>query len=160
MAIERVPNDMVKVAVIGATGYTALELIKILLDHPQVEIAALSSRQEGSPAIEAIHPSLSGRISRPCQNLTCENLTAAQVAERARFVFTALPHVAAMAIVPDLLRAGCRVVDLSADYRLADAAVYEKWYGHRHTDPGRLGKTVYGLPELFAERIPQADFGA
>ena len=62
-----------------------------------------------------------------------------------------------MAIVPELLKAGCRVVDLSADYRFNDPAVYEKWYGHAHTDPGRLGKTVYGLPELFGDRIPAAD---
>jgi len=143
---------MAKVAIVGATGYTALELIKILLNHPQAEIAALASRQEGSPPIEMIHPSLSGRL-----NLACENLTAAQVAERARFVFTALPHVAAMAVVPDFLKAGCRVVDLSADYRFNHPTVYEKWYGHKHTDPGRLGKTVYGLPELFGDRIPGAD---
>lgn len=146
---------MVKVAIVGATGYTALELIKILLNHPQAEIAALCSRQEGSPAIETIHPSLSGRLSLPC-----ENLTAPQIAERARFVFTALPHAASMAIVPDLLRAGCRVIDLSADYRFNDAAVYEKWYGHPHTDAARLGKTVYGLPELFAERIPSSQLVA
>jgi N-acetyl-gamma-glutamyl-phosphate reductase len=146
---------MVKVAIVGATGYTALELIKLLLNHPQAEIAALCTRQEGSPPIETIHPSLSGRL-----NLTCENLTAPQIAERARFVFTALPHVASMAIVPELLKAGCRVVDLSADYRLNDPAVYEKWYGHAHTDPGRLGKAVYGLPELFPDRIPSADLVA
>jgi N-acetyl-gamma-glutamyl-phosphate reductase len=143
---------MVKVAIVGATGYTALELIKILLNHPNAEIAALCTRQEGSPAIHTIHPSLSGRLDHGC-----ENLTAPQIAERARFVFTALPHVASMAIVPELLKAGCRVVDLSADYRLNDPAVYEKWYGHAHTDPARLGKTVYGLPELFGDRIPQAD---
>jgi N-acetyl-gamma-glutamyl-phosphate reductase len=152
---KKAAGEMVKIAIVGATGYTALELIKILLNHPQAEIAALTTRQEGSPRIEAVHPSLSGRLDVPC-----ENLSPAQIAARARFVFTALPHVAAMEIVPDLLAAGCRVVDLSADYRLNDAAVYEKWYGHAHTDPGRLGKTVYGLPELFHERIPKADLVA
>jgi N-acetyl-gamma-glutamyl-phosphate reductase len=146
---------MVKVAIVGATGYTALELIKILLNHPQAEIAALCTRQEGSPAIETIHPSLSGRL-----NLACENLTPTQIAGRARFVFLALPHVASMAVVPDLLKAGCRIVDLSADYRFNHPAVYEKWYGHTHTDPSRLGKTVYGLPELFGDRIPNADLVA
>lgn len=146
---------MVNVAIVGATGYTALELIKILLNHPQAKITALTTRQDGAPAIDSIHPALSGRLDLPC-----ENLSAKEIAKRAAFVFTALPHVAAMAIVPDLLAAGCRVIDLSADYRLNSPAVYEKWYGHVHTDPGRLGKTVYGLPELFAKSIPAADLVA
>src|SRR5258708_4909607 len=140
---------MIKVAILGATGYTALELIKILLRHPQVEITALTSRQEGSPPVHTIHQSLTGRI-----NVNCEDLSPAEVAKRAEFVFCCLPHVASMEAVPALLEGGCRVVDLSADYRLNDAAVYEKWYGHVHTDPCRLGKTVYGLPELWSERIP------
>lgn len=140
---------MIKVAILGASGYTALELVKILLNHPQVEISALTSRQEGAPKIHALHPSLYGRL-----DLACEDLTPAQVAQRAEVVFCALPHVASMEAIPDLLAAGCRVIDLSADYRLNSAAVYEKWYGHAHTDPGRLGNTVYGLPELWSERIP------
>jgi N-acetyl-gamma-glutamyl-phosphate reductase len=140
---------MIKVAILGATGYTALELIKILLCHPQVEITALTSRQEGSPPVHTIHQSLFGRL-----NVKCEDLSPAEVAKRAEFVFCCLPHVASMEAVPGLLEGGCRVVDLSADYRLNDAAVYEKWYGHAHTDAARLGKTIYGLPELWAERIP------
>ncbi|MEX0703879.1 MAG: N-acetyl-gamma-glutamyl-phosphate reductase [Planctomycetales bacterium] len=146
---------MPSVAVLGATGYTALELIRILLRHPEVEITALTSRQEGEPHIAEVHPSLAGRL-----DLRCADLSPAQVAERADFVFCALPHIASMEAVPQLLDAGCRVVDLSADYRLNDAAVYEKWYGHAHTDPGRLGNTVYGLPELWAHRIPDADLVA
>jgi N-acetyl-gamma-glutamyl-phosphate reductase len=153
--VDRDKKIMVKVAVVGATGYTALELIRLLLNHPQAEIAALTTRQEGSPRIEAIHPSLSGRLDLPC-----ENLSPAEVSRRARFVFTALPHVAAMEVVPDFLAAGCRVVDLSADYRLDDPGVYQTWYGHPHSDAGRLGKTVYGLPELFADQIPRADLVA
>lgn len=143
---------MVKTAILGATGYAALELIKILIRHPHAEITALTTRQEGSPPVHTIHQSLYGRL-----NLACEDLTPVEVAKRAEFVFCALPHVASMEAIPTLLEAGCRVVDLSADYRLNDAAVYEKWYGHVHTDPARLGKTVYGLPELWAERIPPAD---
>ena len=145
----------VKVAILGASGYAALELIKILLRHPEVEITALTTRQEGSPPIHALHPSLYGRL-----NLRCEDLSPAQVCERAEFAFCALPHVASMEAVPGLLSGGCRVVDLSADYRLSDPGVYEKWYGHVHTDPTRLGTTVYGLPELWAERIPPADLVA
>jgi N-acetyl-gamma-glutamyl-phosphate reductase len=139
---------MLKVAILGATGYTALELIKILLRNPQVQITAITTRQEGSPPVHTIHQSLFGRLS-----LNCEDLSPAEVGRRAEFVFCCLPHVASMEAVPTLLESGCRVVDLSADYRLNDPAVYEKWYGHAHTDAARLGKTVYGLPELWAERI-------
>jgi N-acetyl-gamma-glutamyl-phosphate reductase len=140
---------MVQVAILGATGYTALELVKILLRNPEVKITALTTRQEGSPPIHTIHQSLVGRL-----NLNCEDLSPAEVCRRAEFVFCCLPHVASMEAVPTLLAGGCRVVDLSADYRLDDPAVYEKWYGHAHSDAERLGKTVYGLPELWAERIP------
>ncbi|MCY2962213.1 MAG: hypothetical protein NT069_00930, partial [Planctomycetota bacterium] len=140
---------MVQVAILGATGYTALELIKILLRHPGAEITALTTRQEGSPLIHTIHQSLYGRL-----DLKCEDLTPAQVAQRADVVFCCLPHVASMEAVPTLLAGGAKVIDLSADYRLNDPLVYEKWYGHKHSDPGRLATTVYGLPELFADRIP------
>jgi N-acetyl-gamma-glutamyl-phosphate reductase len=140
---------MVRVAILGATGYTALELIKILLRHPEVTITALTTRQEGSPPVHAIHQSLNGRLQ-----LKCEDLSPAQAAARAEVVFCCLPHVASMEAVPALLGAGCTVIDLSADYRLRDPAVYEKWYGHAHTDADRLKDTVYGLPELWAERIP------
>jgi N-acetyl-gamma-glutamyl-phosphate reductase len=140
---------MVRVAILGATGYTAVELIKILLRNPDVQITAATTRQEGAPPIHTIHQSLVGRL-----DLKCEDLTPGQVCERAEFVFCCLPHVASMEAVPTLLAGGARVVDLSADYRLKDPAVYEKWYGHAHTDPQRLPTTIYGLPELWAERIP------
>jgi N-acetyl-gamma-glutamyl-phosphate reductase len=140
---------MVQVAILGATGYTAFELIKILLRNPEITITALTTRQEGTPPIHTIHQSLVGRL-----NLNCEDLSPAEVCRRAEFVFCCLPHVASMEAVPTLLAGGCRVVDLSADYRLDDPAAYEKWYGHAHSDAERLGKTVYGLPELWAERIP------
>ncbi len=136
------------VAILGASGYTALELIKLLLRHPSARIAALSSRQEGSPEAHKLHPSLQGRLS-----LRCEDFSPAQIRERAEFVFCALPHVASMEVIPELLSLGCRVLDLSADYRLNNAAAYEKWYGHKHLDPQRLGRTVYGLPELFRQQI-------
>ncbi len=99
---------MVKVAVLGATGYTALELIKILLRNPQIQITALTSRQDGSPPIHTVHQSLFGRL-----DVKCEDLSPAQVCERAEFVFCCLPHVASMEAVPTLLKGGCRVVDLS-----------------------------------------------
>jgi len=143
---------MVNVAILGATGYTALELLSILLDHPEVSVTALTSRQEGSPPIGAVHPRLHGRL-----DLACEPFSPEQVAERAECAFCTLPHGAAMAAIPPLLSAGCRVIDLSADYRLGDPGVYEQWYGLVHTDPTRLGSTVYGLPELWPERIAGGD---
>lgn len=143
---------MTKVAILGATGYTALELIRILLRNPDVQITALTTRKKDSPHISSIHPSLAGRL-----DLSCENLTPAAVAERCDVAFCALPHGASMATIPELLSSGCKVVDLSADYRLSDPGVYEQWYGLVHTDPTRLGSTVYGLPELFADKIPGCD---
>jgi N-acetyl-gamma-glutamyl-phosphate reductase len=143
---------MVRVAILGATGYTALETIKLLLLNPEVEITAATTRQKGSSAISTIHRSLSGRL-----DLACEDLTAAQIAEKADFAFCCLPHGASTAIIPQLLDAGVRVVDLSADYRLNDPDVYREWYGLDHIDKDRLGKTVYGLPELFRDQISDQD---
>ena len=145
---------MKSVGILGSSGYTAVELIKILLRHPQVEITALTTRQEPGP-ISAVHPELFGRL-----DLDTENLTATEIGKRCDFVFCCLPHVASMEAVPDLLAAGTRVIDLSADYRLDDADIYAKWYGHKHIDVGRLGKTVYGLPELNGDKISDCDLVA
>lgn len=143
---------MARVAILGATGYTALELLKILVRHPQADVVCLTTRQDGNPSIAGIHPSLTGLLS-----LRCENLTAEQVGRRCDIAFCALPHTASMEAVPQLLDAGCRVIDLSADYRLTDPGVYEQWYGHVHTDPTRLRTAVYGLPEIYGARIPGAE---
>lgn len=142
---------MIRVAILGATGYTALELIKILLRHPQARITALTSRQEGNKPIGAVHPSLSGRLE-----LRLEDLSAEEVARRAECVFSCLPHAASAKVVAELLSLGARAVDFSADYRLDDAETYRQWYEHEHPDAERLGKVVYGLPELFREQIPAA----
>ena len=139
---------MTRVAIQGATGYTALELIRILLRHPEVEITGLTSRSE-TAHVSSVHPSLTDRL-----DLNLENLSSEELGKRADVCFCCLPHVASMESIPGLLAADLKVIDLSADYRLSDPAVYEQWYGHIHTDPTRLGSTVYGLPELFADRIP------
>ncbi len=139
---------MIRVAIIGATGYTALELIKILLRHPEAEITALTSRNEGNPHVASVHPQLAGRI-----DLTMADLGPAELATRADVAFSCLPHGVTASLVPKLLDAGLRVVDLSADYRLDSAEVYAEWYGQKHADPSRLGKVAYGLPELFREQI-------
>jgi N-acetyl-gamma-glutamyl-phosphate reductase len=146
---------MIRVGILGATGYTALELIKLLLRHPEAKITVATSRQEGRPAIANIHPSLTGRL-----DLNLEDLDSASVAERCDCVFSCLPHAASAESIMPLLKAGLRVVDFSADYRLDDAATYEKWYDHKHPDPARLGKTVYGLPELFGDEIRDAQLVA
>lgn len=141
---------MTRVGILGATGYTALELIKLLLRHPHAQIAAVTSRQEKTH-IAAVHPSLSGRI-----DLTLEDFGPEAMAQRCDCVFSCLPHVASAESCMALLAAGVRVIDFSADYRLDDAATFQKWYEHEHPDPARLGKTVYGLPELFREQIASA----
>jgi N-acetyl-gamma-glutamyl-phosphate reductase len=139
---------MITVAILGATGYTALETIKILLRHPAAKIVAVTSRQEGRPPVSTVHPSLVGRL-----DLELEDLEPEEVGRRADCVFGCLPHAASADILPKVLAGGAKVVDLSADYRLDDAATYLEWYGHEHPDVGRLGSTVYGLPELFRDRI-------
>lgn len=142
---------MIRAAIIGATGYTALELVKILLRHPEVEITALTSRSEGNPHVASVHPQLAGRI-----DLAMADLSPSEIASRADVAFSCLPHGVTSTLVPKLLDAGMRVVDLSADYRLNSPESYADWYGQKHADPERLGKTVYGLPELFREQIRDA----
>jgi len=142
---------MTRVAILGATGYSALELIKLLLRHPQAEITTVTSRQEGSPPIAMVHPSLTGRL-----DLRLEDLGPVAVAGRADCVFSCLPHGVTTTLVPHLLSAGARVIDFSADYRLRDPEAYAQWYGQKHGDPEHLPTAVYGLPELFREQIAPA----
>ncbi|NOY30508.1 MAG: N-acetyl-gamma-glutamyl-phosphate reductase [Planctomycetes bacterium] len=139
---------MIRTAVLGATGYTARELLNLLLRHPEVEITALTTRKDSRLHVAEVHPSLRGRL-----DLVLENLSPQEVAERADCVFGCLPHGASAAAVSELLAADCRVVDFSADYRLNDPQVYAKWYGVEHPDPGRMPETVYGLPELYRDGI-------
>ncbi|OFV68461.1 MAG: N-acetyl-gamma-glutamyl-phosphate reductase [Candidatus Syntrophoarchaeum caldarius] len=131
---------MIKVGIIGGSGYTGLELIRILLNHPEVEIAAVTSRRFAEKAIADIYPHLTGLI-----DLKFEDVSIDSIAVRTDIIFTAVPHTRAMAYVPEILKHGCRVIDLSADYRL-DPAVYEDVYGVPHSDP-RSG-VVYGLCEI------------
>jgi N-acetyl-gamma-glutamyl-phosphate reductase len=146
---------MTRVAILGASGYTALELIKILLRHSEVEITVATSRQEEGVSISAIHPSLAGRL-----DLGMEHLRPDEIAKRADCVFSCLPHGVMASLTGALLEQNLRLVDFSADYRLDDAAVYAEWYGKDHPDPQRLPDVVYGLPELFRDRICQASLVA
>lgn len=146
---------MIRVAILGASGYSALELLRLLLRHPQVEITALTTRQSESRHVGEVHPSLAGRL-----DARLENLSPAQVADRADCVFCCLPHGASAAVVAELLPRGKKVIDLSADYRLRDPAAYSQWYGAEHPDPQRLEQAVYGLPELYRARIQSASLVA
>ncbi|MFZ5774854.1 MAG: N-acetyl-gamma-glutamyl-phosphate reductase [Thermodesulfobacteriota bacterium] len=141
---------MLRVGIVGASGYTGAELARILCNHPEVEISVATSRQYAGKPLSAAFPSLRGRA-----DILCEDITGEALAERADFFFTAVPHQTAMGVVPALLAAGKKVVDLSADFRIHDAAVYEQWY-QPHTATEYLGEAIYGLPELHREAIRKA----
>jgi N-acetyl-gamma-glutamyl-phosphate reductase len=145
-----------KVAILGGSGYTALELMKILLRHPTAEVVAVTSRQGDTPRLADLHPSLEGRTNLRCEPLDPDRLAARGVG----CVFSCLPHGASMAAVPPLLQRGMRVVDLSADYRLRDPNVYAQWYGASHEDLAHLAQAVYGLPELYGDEVATAQLVA
>jgi N-acetyl-gamma-glutamyl-phosphate reductase len=142
---------MIRVGIVGASGYTAIEAIRWLLRHPEVTITAATSRQGDGSSIANMHPELQSRLP-----IGVEDLNAQQIADRCDIAFSCLPHGASAHQCMELLDAGCRVIDLSADYRLSTPALYQQWYGETHPDPGRLGLTPYGLPELFADLLPDA----
>jgi len=139
-----------RVAVLGGSGYTGVELLRLLAAHPGVELTCVTSRQFAGRKVAEVFPSLRGLCG-----LEFADGAVADIAEKADVVFTALPHQTAMEVVPDLLRAGLKVVDLSADYRLQKVAVYEEWY-QSHSSPQLLEEAAYGLPELFRDAIRQA----
>jgi N-acetyl-gamma-glutamyl-phosphate reductase len=145
---------MLKVAIVGASGYTGVELLRILHCHPEAAVTCVTSERSAGKMVSEVFPALRGR----CE-LVLENLEPVRVAAKADFIFTALPHKAAMEVVPTFLEMGKKVVDLSADYRLRDAREYEKWY-EPHMSPDLLKKAVYGLPELKRARIAGADLVA
>lgn len=138
---------MLQVGIIGVSGYTGVELARILCRHPKVKISLATSRQfEGKPLSE-VFPNLRG-----CMDIICENPSSTDLSEQADFFFTAVPHKTAMSIVPPLVNQGKKVVDLSADYRIRDISVYEKWY-QQHTSSELIKDAAYGLPEIYREEI-------
>ena len=143
-----------RVAVIGASGYTGLELLRALLRHPRVEVVAATSEQRAGEAIGEAFPAL-----RQQSSLRFESLDPSAIASRAELAFTALPHATSAPVVGALRGAGLRVLDLSADFRLQDVATYESWYG-KHPVQERLREAVYGLPELYRETIRKAELVA
>lgn len=147
-------SEKTRVAILGATGYTGFELVRLLLGHPKAEITAVTSRQSAGKNLSEVMASARGRC-----DLVLEEIEPGRLAGRADFAFIALPHAEAMAVVPALLEAGLKVVDLSADFRLRNRDTYEKWYT-THQAPGLLREAVYGLPELHREKIRDARFVA
>jgi N-acetyl-gamma-glutamyl-phosphate reductase len=142
----------VRVAVLGGSGYTAVELLKILLRHPHAEVVAVTSRQEAGKPVSAEHPVLFGRFDLPMEPFDPDALKAKGV----QVAFGCLPHGVSAEATKPLLERGIRVIDLSADYRLKDANTYAEWYGQPHHDTVNLSHAVYGLPELFREHIRTA----
>src|SRR5438876_2003738 len=150
MEASRATSTRVPVAVLGATGYTGVELLRLLARHPGVELAFLSSEQYRERRVTEVYPFLRGAV----EGTLCAPEPAA-IAAAADVVLSALPHGAAAPLVVDLLRRGRRVIDLSADFRLRDPGVYARWYGV-HPAPELLDEAVYGLPEVYRARLPGA----
>jgi N-acetyl-gamma-glutamyl-phosphate reductase len=147
---------MIKIAILGGSGYTAAELIKIFLRHPAAEVVAVVSRQQETPLVAELHHSLAGRTQLRCEPFDVDRLLARGV----QCVFACLPHGVGMHHVAALLERGVRVIDLSADYRLRDPNVYAQWYGESHQDLAHLAQAVYGLPELYGEDLDSAQLVA
>jgi N-acetyl-gamma-glutamyl-phosphate reductase len=144
-------NGKLRTAIVGSSGYTGGELYRLLLLHPRATVTAVTSERSAGKPITDIFPHLAGLT-----DLVCEPLDPETIAKKADLAFLALPHVTAQEAAYRLQKLGVKVVDLSADYRLADPAVYEKWYEHHHQYPDLLAKAVYGLPELHREKVRTA----
>jgi N-acetyl-gamma-glutamyl-phosphate reductase len=143
---------MFSVGIVGGSGYTGAELLRLCRAHPSLDVAWATAETSAGTAVADLYPSLAAGYPRlvlvPYDPALLEGVD---------LVFLALPHGASQQLVPDILARGCRVVDLSADFRLLDAGAYERWYGEVHTCPELLGRLAYGLPELNREQIAKAD---
>ena len=145
---------MQKIAVVGATGYTGFELLRLLSFHDSVKLVLATSEKYSGKSVGDIFPSLDKYSSLKFEKFIeekCENID---------LIFCCLPHKVSMNIVPSLLQQGCRVVDFSADYRLKDKEVYQSWYEIEHKSPEVIGKAVYGMPELYRKKIQSAQLVA
>jgi len=143
---------MIRIGIVGATGCAGEELVDILLKHPDARITNLSAEIESSKSIAEIFPRFKNR-----SELICSRPDIKEITEKCDLVFLALPHTVSMGIAPALLKAGKKVIDLSADYRLEDTKVYEAFYKVKHKDRINLMQAVYGLPEIYRSAIKKAD---
>jgi len=135
---------------VGGTGYTGVELLRLLALHEDAEVVAITSRTDRGKRVDELFPNLRGHYDLAFSEPDVRQLAVCDL------VFFATPHNVAMNLVPELLAAGARIVDLSADYRLRDAALWSRWYGESHASPELLSEAVYGLPELHREKIAAA----
>lgn len=145
---------MIKAAIIGASGYTGLELMRLSTQHTHIELIAVSSEKFAGKKVGEVFPFLKDKV-----NLAFHSISEHKDISEADFVFVALPHREAMGVVPQLIKQGKKVVDLSADFRFRDPAVYERWY-QKHIAPELLKDAIYGLPELYREKINNAQLVA
>jgi N-acetyl-gamma-glutamyl-phosphate reductase len=145
---------MINVGIVGATGYAGVELIRLLLGHPNVAIKRLTSRAEAGIRVDQLFPSLRGHINLAFEDPGTVDFTDCDL------VFFATPHAVSMNTVPALLDRGIKIIDLSADFRLSDIALWESWYGTAHTAPALVSSAVYGLPEVNREAIREANLVA
>jgi N-acetyl-gamma-glutamyl-phosphate reductase len=144
----------IKAGIVGASGYSGEELVRLLLSHPYVELTAVTSRQFAGRTLAQAFPKFSHLPGAKSIRITEPN--AAAIAKAADVIFLALPHGVAAEFAVPLLEAGKKVIDLSADFRLKSAAVYQEFYGHEHPAPKLLAKSVYGLPEVYRSSIKKA----
>ena len=148
------PSKVIRIGILGVSGYTGREVFALLLNHPHVRITYVAANNTQG-AMSQIYPEFLDRTTLVCQKFNIKDTIA-----KCDVVFLALPHTESMKVAPKLLKAGLRVIDLSADYRLKSAKVYETWYAHKHADVKNLGKAIYGMPELFRQKIKGATFVA
>lgn len=145
---------MKKVAIVGASGYSGEELVRLLLSHPHAELSAVTSRQYAGQTVAQVFRKFA-HYPR-ARDLRFSEPKAELLAKQASLVFLALPHGVAAEFAVPLLQLGCQVIDLSADFRVKSAAVYKEFYAHDHPAPGLLAQAVYGLPEFYRARIKPA----
>lgn len=141
---------VIKAGIVGGTGYTGVELLRLLAQHPGVDVVAITSRGDAGKKVSDMFPSLRGHVDLPFSDPANANLKACDV------VFFATPNGIAMQQAKELLDAGVRVIDLAADFRIKDISTWEKWYGMTHASPELVNEAVYGLPELNREKIKEA----
>jgi N-acetyl-gamma-glutamyl-phosphate reductase len=141
---------MIKVGIVGATGYTGVELLRLLTTHPEVEIVAVTSRSMAGTRVDELFPNLRGHLELCFVEPDAQSLAGCDL------IFFATPNGTAMQLVPELMQAGSRVIDLAADFRLDDTDLWEQWYGMPHACPELLAEAVYGLPEMNREQIKGA----
>ena len=141
----------VSVGIVGASGYGGVQLVRLLMDHPELELVYLGGESSAGKSFADIYPHLAHQVNLPIEPVDLEI-----IASRCQVVFLSLPNGMACNLAPDLVKRGCKVLDLSADYRFSDLEVYQAWYGKQRSDENIAAKAVYGLPELYRDRIAES----